>query len=230
MSGAIIASQLAGISLAVVFGQLGAPCHGRHAIDGARCVIIVVSALFCGCAPTVGRLIVCRFVAGVGDAHLQPSSVTRSAAIPPRAPLRRLPYRILRCVSSRAPPRCVSLWAAPAGCRSTWGALRAPGAGERAGGLVGRLEETVWWPTSVHETAQSGGAGALGPSLPGHGRCGVDLTRGLHLPILGLRSAAIWSGQLAAAARHLTGARPQPLRGLAVDTEQQGGRICRITT
>ena len=49
---AIIAYQLAGISLSVVFGRLG-DIHGRYAIFGTGFAIMAASAFFCGMAPSV---------------------------------------------------------------------------------------------------------------------------------------------------------------------------------
>ena len=52
ISWAIIAYQLAGISLSVVFGRLG-DIHGRYAIYGTGFAIMAASAFFCGMAPSV---------------------------------------------------------------------------------------------------------------------------------------------------------------------------------
>src|SRR5438128_1472480 len=73
VSWALIAYQLAGICLSVIFGRLG-DIHGRHWIYGAGFLIMTVSSFLCGIAPTVGWLIAFRLVQGVGSAML--SSVT----------------------------------------------------------------------------------------------------------------------------------------------------------
>jgi EmrB/QacA subfamily drug resistance transporter len=67
VSWALIAYQLAGISLSVVFGRLG-DIHGRYAIYGAGFVIMTLSSVLCGLAPGVGWLIGFRLVQGVGAA------------------------------------------------------------------------------------------------------------------------------------------------------------------
>jgi len=69
VSWALIAYQLAGISLSVVFGRLG-DLHGRHAIYGAGFVVMTLSSLLCGAAPDVGWLIAFRLVQGVGAAMI----------------------------------------------------------------------------------------------------------------------------------------------------------------
>ena len=66
---AIIAYQLAGISLSVVFGRLG-DIHGRQAIYGGGFVVMTVSSLLCGFAPSAWWLIAFRFVQGIGAAML----------------------------------------------------------------------------------------------------------------------------------------------------------------
>ncbi len=78
VSWALIAYQLAGISLSVVFGRLG-DVHGRHRIYGAGFVIMTVSSLLCGLATSVGWLIAFRLVQGVGAAML--ASATRVLAM-----------------------------------------------------------------------------------------------------------------------------------------------------
>ena len=50
ISWAIIAYQLAGISLSVVFGRLG-DIHGRHAIYGTGFAVLTVSTFLCGIVP-----------------------------------------------------------------------------------------------------------------------------------------------------------------------------------
>src|SRR5512145_2483898 len=69
VSWALIAYQLAGICLSVVFGRLG-DIHGRYAIYGGGFVVMTVSSLLCGMAPTVGWLIAFRLVQGMGAAMI----------------------------------------------------------------------------------------------------------------------------------------------------------------
>ncbi len=78
VSWALIAYQLAGISLSVVFGRLG-DVHGRYAIYGLGFVVMTVSSVLCGLAPGVGWLIGFRLVQGVGAAML--ASATRVLAM-----------------------------------------------------------------------------------------------------------------------------------------------------
>jgi EmrB/QacA subfamily drug resistance transporter len=78
VSWALIAYQLAGISLSVVFGRLG-DVHGRHAIYGAGFVVMTLSSVLCGLAPGVGWLIGFRVVQGVGAAMI--ASATRVLAM-----------------------------------------------------------------------------------------------------------------------------------------------------
>jgi EmrB/QacA subfamily drug resistance transporter len=78
ISWAIIAYQLAGISLSVVFGRLG-DIHGRYAIYGLGYVVMTVTAFLCGMAPNVVWLILLRLLQGVGAAML--SSATRVLAM-----------------------------------------------------------------------------------------------------------------------------------------------------
>jgi EmrB/QacA subfamily drug resistance transporter len=78
VSWALIAYQLAGICLSVVFGRLG-DVHGRYAIYGAGFVVMTVSSALCGLAPGVGWLIVFRLVQGVGAAMI--ASATRVLAM-----------------------------------------------------------------------------------------------------------------------------------------------------
>ena len=78
VSWAIIAYQLAGISLSVVFGRLG-DIHGRHAIYGAGFAIMAASAFLCGIAPTVLWLVLFRLVEGIGAAMI--ASATRVLAM-----------------------------------------------------------------------------------------------------------------------------------------------------
>ncbi len=69
VSWALIAYQLAGISLSVVFGRLG-DIHGRYAIYGTGFVVMTVSSVLCGLASSVGWLIVFRLVQGIGAAMI----------------------------------------------------------------------------------------------------------------------------------------------------------------
>jgi EmrB/QacA subfamily drug resistance transporter len=69
ISWALIAYQLAGISLSVVFGRLG-DVRGRDTIYGGGFAIMAVSSLLCGLAPNVGLLILFRFVQGIGAAMI----------------------------------------------------------------------------------------------------------------------------------------------------------------
>lgn len=78
VSWALIAYQLAGICLSVVFGRLG-DIHGRYAIYGSGFVVMTISSALCGLAPTVGWLIVFRLVQGVGAAMV--ASATRVLAM-----------------------------------------------------------------------------------------------------------------------------------------------------
>jgi len=78
ISWALIAYQLAGICLSVVFGRLG-DLYGRYTIYGAGFAIMTVTSLLCGIAPSVGWLIVFRLVQGVGAALI--SSAARVLAM-----------------------------------------------------------------------------------------------------------------------------------------------------
>ena len=78
ISWAIIAYQLAGISLSVVFGRLG-DIHGRYAIYGLGFAVMAASAFLCGMAPSVGWLVFFRLVEGVGAAMI--ASATRVLAM-----------------------------------------------------------------------------------------------------------------------------------------------------
>jgi len=69
VSWALIAYQLAGICLSVVFGRVG-DIHGRYAIYGGGFVVMTVSSVLCGMAAGVGWLIVFRLVQGVGAAMI----------------------------------------------------------------------------------------------------------------------------------------------------------------
>jgi EmrB/QacA subfamily drug resistance transporter len=78
VSWALIAYQLAGICLSVVFGRLG-DIHGRYAIYGGGFVVMTVSSVLCGLAPSVGWLIGFRLVQGIGAAMI--ASATRVLAM-----------------------------------------------------------------------------------------------------------------------------------------------------
>src|SRR5207249_8404105 len=78
VSWAVIAYQLAGICLSVVFGRLG-DIHGRYAIYGAGFAVMTVSSFLCGIAPDVVWFIVFRFLQGVGAAMI--SSAARVLAM-----------------------------------------------------------------------------------------------------------------------------------------------------
>lgn len=69
VSWALIAYQLAGISLSVVFGRLG-DVRGRYTIYGVGFAIMALSSLLCGLATSVTLLIVFRFVQGIGAAMI----------------------------------------------------------------------------------------------------------------------------------------------------------------
>jgi MFS family permease len=75
---AIMAYQLAGISLSVVFGRLG-DVRGRHRIYGVGFAIMAASSLLCGLSPSAPWLIAGRFVQGIGAAML--ASATRVLAM-----------------------------------------------------------------------------------------------------------------------------------------------------
>jgi EmrB/QacA subfamily drug resistance transporter len=78
ISWALIAYQLAGISLSVVFGRLG-DVHGRYAIYGTGFAIMAVSSILCGIAPNVFLLVLFRLVQGIGAAMI--ASAARVLAI-----------------------------------------------------------------------------------------------------------------------------------------------------
>lgn len=66
---ALIAYQLAGISLSVVFGRLG-DLYGRYTIYGAGFVVMAASSFLCGVAPNVLFLILARVIQGIGAAMI----------------------------------------------------------------------------------------------------------------------------------------------------------------
>src|SRR2546425_6337182 len=78
ISWAVIAYQLAGISLSVVFGRLG-DIHGRHVIYGLGFGIMTASSLLCGLASSATQLVLFRFIQGLGAAMI--SSATRVLAM-----------------------------------------------------------------------------------------------------------------------------------------------------
>jgi EmrB/QacA subfamily drug resistance transporter len=78
ISWAIIAYQLASISLSVVFGRLG-DIHGRHAIYGGGFAVMAASAFLCGIAPNAPWLVLFRLVEGIGAAMI--ASATRVLAM-----------------------------------------------------------------------------------------------------------------------------------------------------
>jgi len=82
---ALIAYQLAGISLSVVFGRMG-DIRGRYAIYGLGFAVMAVSSLLCGLAPDVIVLIVFRLLQGVGAAMIASATrVLAMEAMPPGA-------------------------------------------------------------------------------------------------------------------------------------------------
>ena len=82
---ALIAYQLAGISLSVVFGRMG-DIRGRYAIYGLGFAVMAVSSLLCGLAPDVVVLIVFRLLQGVGAAMIASATrVLAMEAMPPGA-------------------------------------------------------------------------------------------------------------------------------------------------
>ncbi len=85
ISWAIIAYQLAGISLSVVFGRLG-DIHGRYAIYGTGFAVMTASTCLCGFAPTVSWLVIFRVMAGIGAAMIASATrVLAMEAMPDRA-------------------------------------------------------------------------------------------------------------------------------------------------
>ena len=82
---ALIAYELAGISLSVVFGRIG-DIHGRYAIYGLGFVVMAASSLLCGLAPTALALIVFRLIQGIGAAMIASATrVLAMEAMPPGA-------------------------------------------------------------------------------------------------------------------------------------------------
>ncbi|HWP35178.1 MAG TPA: MFS transporter, partial [Thermodesulfobacteriota bacterium] len=75
---ALIAFQLAGVSLSVVFGRLG-DLYGRSRIYGLGFVLITISSVLCGLSRNVVELIAFRFLQGVGAAMTQ--SMARALAM-----------------------------------------------------------------------------------------------------------------------------------------------------
>ncbi len=78
ISWALIAYQLAGISLSVVFGRVG-DVHGRYAIYGLGFAILAATSLLCGLAANVLLLVLFRAFQGIGAAMI--SSATRVLAM-----------------------------------------------------------------------------------------------------------------------------------------------------
>jgi MFS family permease len=78
ISWALIAYQLASISLSVVFGRVG-DIHGRYAIYGLGFAVMAVSSLLCGLAGNVLLLVLFRAIQGIGAAMI--SSATRVLAM-----------------------------------------------------------------------------------------------------------------------------------------------------
>ena len=78
ISWALIAYQLAGISLSVVFGRVG-DVYGRYAIYGFGFAVLAATSLLCGLAANVLLLVVFRAFQGVGAAMI--SSATRVLAM-----------------------------------------------------------------------------------------------------------------------------------------------------
>src|SRR5713226_5656425 len=78
ISWALIAYQLAGISLSVVFGRLG-DIYGRYLIYGSGFALMAASSLLCGLAPNVLAFILFRLVQGIGAAMI--ASATRVLAM-----------------------------------------------------------------------------------------------------------------------------------------------------
>lgn len=78
ISWALIAFQLASISLSIVFGRLG-DIYGRQGIYGLGFVTITVSAVLCGLAQNIAQLVVFRVLQGVGAAMTQ--SAARALAV-----------------------------------------------------------------------------------------------------------------------------------------------------
>jgi MFS family permease len=69
ISWALIAYQLAGISLSVVFGRLG-DVRGRYLIYGLGFGVMAVASLLCGLATSAPMLVLFRLIQGVGAAML----------------------------------------------------------------------------------------------------------------------------------------------------------------
>ena len=76
VSWALIAYDLAGICLSVVFGRLG-DLHGRYAIYGAGFVVMTASSILCGLAPGVGAA--SRVTTKIGQSQRPP--YTRPSAV-----------------------------------------------------------------------------------------------------------------------------------------------------
>jgi MFS family permease len=75
---ALVAYELAGISLSVVFGRMG-DIHGRYAIYGTGFAVMAASSVLCGLSSTAPMLVVFRLIQGVGAAMI--ASATRVLAM-----------------------------------------------------------------------------------------------------------------------------------------------------
>ena len=75
---ALIAYELAGISLSVVFGRIG-DIHGRYTIYGLGFAVMAASSLLCGVASSALALIAFRLMQGIGAAMI--ASATRVLAM-----------------------------------------------------------------------------------------------------------------------------------------------------
>ena len=78
ISWALIAFQLASVSLSIVFGRLG-DIYGRQRIYGLGFLTITVSAVLCGLAHNIVQLVAFRILQGVGSAMTQ--SAARALAV-----------------------------------------------------------------------------------------------------------------------------------------------------
>jgi len=81
----LIAYEVAGISLSVVFGRMG-DIRGRSAIYGLGFAVMAASALLCGLAENALALIVFRLIQGIGAAMVASATrVLAMEAMPPGA-------------------------------------------------------------------------------------------------------------------------------------------------
>src|SRR5262245_42389157 len=82
---ALIAYELAGISLSVVFGRLG-DIHGRYAIYGLGFGVMAASSVLCGLTTSALALVAFRLLQGVGAAMVASATrVLAMEAMPPGA-------------------------------------------------------------------------------------------------------------------------------------------------